>query len=101
MQLAEEAKIAFGYKVEPVHITGPIKEKIAFGLRNDFESLALKIPVDHKLRADLHGIKKQITATGNIRLEGHTDDSHCDRFWAKALRQEAARPYDEPWALVC
>jgi len=80
MQLAEEAKIAFGYKVEPVHITGPIKEKIAFGLRNDFESLALKIPVDQKLRADLHGIRKQITATGNIRLDGHTDDSHCDRF---------------------
>jgi len=102
MQLAEEAQIAFGYKVERVHISGgPMKEKLAFGLRNAFDSLALRMPVDAKLRADLHAMKKVVTATANIRLDGRTDDSHCDRFWAKALRQEAARPYDEPWALVC
>ena len=100
MQLAEEAQLKFGCKVEPVHITGPIKEKLAFGLRNAFESLTLKIQADQKLRADLHGIRKQITVTGNIRLDGQTDDSHCDRFWAKALRQEAARPYEEPYAML-
>ena len=52
-------------------------------------------------RADPRGIKKEVTAGGNIRFVGETGESHCDRFWAKALRQDAARPHDEPWALVC
>ncbi|PWU16660.1 MAG: hypothetical protein C5B50_13135 [Verrucomicrobia bacterium] len=29
-------------------------------------------------------------ACGNIRFAGEAPDSHCDRFWAKALRQHAA-----------
>jgi phage FluMu gp28-like protein len=99
-QMSETAKLTFGYKVEEVHITGPIKEKLAYGLRQAFESLALRLPIDPKLRADIHAMKKIVTATSNIRFDGNTDDSHCDRFIAKALRQEAARPYEDYWALV-
>jgi len=44
-----------------------------------------------KLRADLRAMRKEVTPSGNIRLDGQADDSHCDRFWAKALRHEAAR----------
>ncbi len=46
---------------------------------------------DDKLRADLRGLKKEVTVAGNIRFVGESDDSHCDRTWAKALRQHAAR----------
>jgi phage FluMu gp28-like protein len=99
-QLAEEAKEKFGYKVEPVHITAPVKEKLAFGLRQAFEDLTVRIPFDPKLRADIHAMKKMVTAANHIRFDGYSDDSHCDRFMAKALRQEAARPYEEPWILV-
>ena len=99
-QFSEEAQLQFGYKVEAVHISATVKEQLAFGLRNDFESLTLRLPIDPKLRADLRGIKKEVTAAGNIRFIGDTDDSHCDRFWAKALRQEAARHREEAWALV-
>lgn len=89
MQLAEEARERFGHRVEPVTFTGPVKEELAFGLRAAFEDAKLRIPRDEKLRADLRGIKKSVTAAGNIRFEGDSEDSHCDRFWAKALRQHA------------
>lgn len=91
MEMAEDAQREFGWKVEPVEFTPQTKERLAFGLRQDFEEKRLKIPRDDKLWADLHGIKKTVTPSGNIRLDGSCDDSHCDRFWAKALRQEAAR----------
>jgi len=92
MQIAEEAKRDFGWKVEPISFTGPVKEELAFGLRADFEARKVRIPAnDDPLMADLRGIKKEVTPGGNIRFVGESQDSHCDRFWAKALRQQAAR----------
>ena len=90
MQLAERATERFGYRAEGVTFTGPVKEELAFGLRGAFEDRKLRIVHDDKLRADLRGIKKEVTAAGNIRFVGDSDDSHCDRFWSKALRQHAA-----------
>jgi phage FluMu gp28-like protein len=89
MQLAERAVDRFGYKVEPITFTAPVKEELAFGLRAAFEDRKLRIPRDDKLRADLRGIKKEVSLSGNIRFVGESEDSHCDRFWAKALRQQA------------
>jgi len=106
MQLAEETKQQFGWKIEPITFNATIKETMAFELRRAFEDRVLRIDTDAKLHADLRGIKKEITSAGNIRFVGDTDDSHCDRFWAKALRQHAARQTpgcgaivvdDEPW----
>ena len=64
---------------------------LAFGLRADFEDRKLRIPRDDKLCADLRGVQKEVSLSGNIRFVGESGDSHCDRFWAKALRQHAAR----------
>jgi phage FluMu gp28-like protein len=72
-------------------LTAPEKERLAYGLHAAFSDNTLRIPVDEKLRADLRGIKKEITPSEHIRFIGETNDSHCDRFWAKALRQEATR----------
>jgi phage FluMu gp28-like protein len=96
MQLAEEAKAAFGWKVEPITFTAPIKEELAFELRADFEDRRLRIVADDRLRADLRGIKKEVTSSNNLRFVGESEDSHCDRFWAKALRQHAARHISGP-----
>ncbi|MDX1951498.1 MAG: terminase family protein [Verrucomicrobiota bacterium] len=89
MQLAEEAKQRFGYKVEEVTFTATVKEELAFPLRAAFEDLRLRVADDHALHADLRGVKKEVTGSGNIRFVGESDDSHCDRFWAMALRQHA------------
>jgi phage FluMu gp28-like protein len=99
-QLAEESRERFGWKVEQFDFTPASKEDLAFGLRRDFEDLKLRLVRDDKLRADLHGLRKGLTATGKIRFDGHADDSHCDRTWAMALRQEAARYREEVWALL-
>jgi phage FluMu gp28-like protein len=100
MQLAERARHHFGWKVEPVTLSGPRKEELAFALRHEFEDRKLRIPADEKLRADLRGLKKEVTPTGKIRFIGETEDSHCDRTWAKALRQHAARRRAVALALV-
>ena len=90
-QLAEQARERFGWKVEPVNFTQPRKEELAFALRRDFEDATLRIPNDEKLRADLRALKKELTPTGKLRFVGEVENSHCDRTWAKALRQHAAR----------
>ena len=91
IQLAEEARYHFGYKVERVTFTARLKEEMAFGMRGDFEDRRLRIVDDETLRSDLRALKKETTSAGNIRLEGNLDDSHCDRTWAKALRQHATK----------
>lgn len=89
MQLAEQAHEDFGYKVEPVTFTNASKADMAFGLRQCFEDKKLRLFRDEKLVSDLRGIKKEKTAADNIRFAGESEDSHCDRFWALALRQYA------------
>jgi phage FluMu gp28-like protein len=95
IQLAEEAKDLFGWRVEPVNFSAHVKEELAFELRHCFEDRKLRIDCNPKLRADLRGIKKEVTVAGNIRFIGDADDSHCDRFWAMALRQHAAKSRKE------
>ncbi|HEV2393698.1 MAG TPA: terminase family protein [Verrucomicrobiae bacterium] len=100
IQLAERAREHFGSKVEPVNFTAPKKEELAFALRRDFEDRALRIPCDPQLRSDLRGLKKEVSPAGRIRFIGDSDDSHCDRTWAKALRQYAARHRHSAGAMV-
>lgn len=100
MQLAERARERFGWKVEPITFTGPMKEELAYPLRAAFEDRTLRIEPSDELRTDLRGIKKETTPAGNIRFVGESADSHCDRFWAKALRQHACANKVEIYALV-
>lgn len=107
MQLAEQARQQFGWKVEPITFTAPVKEELAFHLRHCFEDRLLRIDPSPALRSDLRGIKKETTVAGNIRFVGESEDDsgphasgHCDRFWAKALRQHAAKQRREFFAIV-
>ena len=100
MQLAERAEDRFAWKVQPITFTAPVKEELAFGLRSDFQERKLRIVSDDKLRSDLRGIKKEVGLSGNIRFLGESKDGHCDRFWALALRQYAARYRSEVGAAV-
>ena len=89
-QLAERAFERFSGKVEPVTFTAPVKEDLAIRLKVDLEKGRVRLADDDKLRADLRGIRKEVTLSGNCRYAGECEGSHCDRFWAKALRQHAA-----------
>ena len=100
VQLAERARDRFEWKVEPITFTAQVKEALATGLKADLEHRQLRFPDDTELRADLRGIRKQTTLSGNTRYAGEITGSHCDRFWAKALRQHAARYKEYAGALV-
>ena len=89
-QLAERAAERFSWKIEPIVFTARVKEDLAITLKVDLEKRRVRLADDDKLRADLRGIRKEVTLSGNCRYAGECEGSHCDRFWAKALRQQAA-----------
>lgn len=90
-QFAERAQKRFGkYKVEGVTFTSAVKEELAYPVRDAFEQKRVRIPSDPKIRADLRAIKKEITASGNIRFTADRgENGHSDRFWALALALHA------------
>ena len=91
MMLAERARKRHGYRVEGVTFTGPVKEKMAYALKSRMEDRTFRVPDDRAVFADFRGIRKTVTAGGNIRFDGErTKDGHSDRFWAAALCVEAA-----------
>jgi len=100
MQLAEEARADFGWKVEPIVFTAAVKEELAFTLRSDLEDGKCRLADEDVLRADLLALRKEVSLGGNIRFAGESADSHCDRAWAKALRQHAARNVVQAGAIV-
>lgn len=100
MQIAEEAVSRFGTKVEAVRFSPQVKEDLAYPMRSAHENRSLRYPRNEALRLDLRGIKKEVTAAGNIRFVGESGDSHCDRFWAKALALHAGKRNMKPVSAV-
>lgn len=92
-QFAERAQRRFGrYRVEGLHFTAAVKEELAYPVRAAFEDRSVRIPDGQELVADLRGIRKETTASGNIRFTGERGkNGHCDRFWALALALHAAK----------
>lgn len=99
-QLAENMVKRWGYRVEGVRFTSQVKEELAYPLRAAHEDKRLRYARDEKLRADLRGIKKETTPAGNIRFVGEAADSHCDRFWAKALALHAGKTSGRPMECI-
>lgn len=92
MQLSEEAQRKFGqFRVEPVMFTNRIKEELAYTVRTNFENRTVFIPREHKIREDLHSIRRITTTANNIRFDAdHSENGHADRFWALSLALHAA-----------
>jgi len=86
-QFVERAQEKFGsYKIEGISFTGPVKEELAYPVRAAFEDKNIRIPNDPFVRADLRAIKKETTASGNIRFTADRGkNGHSDRFWALGL----------------
>jgi len=92
-QFAERAAQRFGrYKVEGVHFTSEVKEDLAYATRAAFEKKTVRIPADKWVRADMRSMRKEATASGNVRFTGErTSSGHADRFWGLALALHAAK----------
>jgi len=101
-QFAERAQERFGtYKVEGVQFTGAVKEELAYPVRAAFEDKNIRIPNDPLIRSDLRAIKKETTASGNIRFTADRGkNGHSDRFWALALALHAGKNNFQPKAYV-
>jgi phage FluMu gp28-like protein len=93
MQFAERATERYGkYRVEGVRFTGPVKEELAYPLKAAFEDVRVKIPERREVTADLRAIKKETTASGNVRFTADRGaNGHSDRFWALALALHAGK----------
>jgi phage FluMu gp28-like protein len=92
-QFAERAQKKFGpYRVEGVDFTQGSKEELAYPVRLAFEDRAVRVPFSNAIRADLRGVRKLVTSSGNTRFAGERNAyGHCDRFWALALALHAAK----------
>ena len=90
-QFAERALKRYGmWRVEPVTFTAEVKEELAYPLRTAFEKRTIRIPNENSIRADLRSVRKEFTASGNIRFSaGRSENGHADRFWALALALQA------------
>ena len=94
MQFAERSAERFGkYKCEGITFTGPMKEELAYPVRAAFEDRTVRIPFsDDKLKADIRAIRKEVTASGNVRFAADRGtNGHADRFWGLALAMHAAK----------
>jgi len=100
-QFAERARQRYGWKVEGIHFTAGLKEELAYPLRAAFEDRSVRIPNEPLIRSDLRAIKKETTASGNIRFTADRGkNGHSDRFWALALAMHAGAARGNPTITV-
>jgi len=88
----EEAKRRHGsLRIEGVIFSATRKLDMATALKQRFEDRAMRIPARPELRADLHSVKREMSATGAPRLTAERSAAgHADRFWALALAAASA-----------
>lgn len=87
---AEEMRHKWGYRFEPVRFSAASKGAMAYPVRQGLEDKTFKVPNLAEVDADFRKIRKEDTASGNVRFTGERDaNGHADRFWAAALCREA------------
>lgn len=91
MNLAEDLKLLFGARIEPVTFTQKSKEPLATRLKEAMEDGLWRMPHDPDIRYDFNSIRQIVTPTGNFRYDAEQNEKgHADDFWAAALANEAA-----------
>lgn len=89
-ETAEAMRHKYGYRFESVRFTAATKESMAYPVRHGLEDKTFKVPDIPAVDADFRKIRKEDTASGNVRFTGERDSNgHSDRFWAAALCREA------------
>lgn len=97
-QLVERAQKRFGvHKVEAITFTAAVKEELAYPLRAGFEDRSVRIPDDRTVIAQHRAIRKETTASGNVRFVAEQNETgHADYFWAHALALHAGKGKSGP-----
>lgn len=85
MDFGEWAETRYPTIAEGVVFTNEVKEVMANKIYLAFEREEMVLPMCHALHADIHCIRKTVTATKHNRYDGSTKDSHADRFWSLCL----------------
>ncbi|MFO0837160.1 MAG: hypothetical protein U1D55_01430 [Phycisphaerae bacterium] len=67
LQLAERAQRRWGWRIQPVTISAPVKEDLCARMQRAFQRGEMRIPADRTLHSDLHSVERQITLAGNLR----------------------------------
>ena len=100
MQLMENLRRKYP-NVEAVHFTNDIKEHLAVTAKRAFENKRVEIPDDMQLISDLHGIKKLVTPSHNVRFDAdRTAEGHSDRAWALFLALHAGTVSRATWKVI-
>lgn len=87
--IAENLQRSWGdIRVDAVTFTNPIKLAMASRLKLLFEKGDILTTGDRELLRQMASVEKTVTASGNIVIDGATEDSHADAFWALALAVE-------------
>lgn len=92
-QMVERAQKQFGeYRVEGINFTPATKEELAYPVRAAFEDRTTRIPDDTRTVAAHRAIRKETTASGNVRFAADAGpNGHADHFWAHALFLHAGK----------
>ena len=85
MDFAEWAEKKFPTKAHGVNFTNETKEVMANTVYLSHERKEYIHPMNRKLHADIHCIRKTLTSMKYNKYDGSTKDSHADRFWSMAL----------------
>jgi phage FluMu gp28-like protein len=85
MDFAEWAETRWPTRANGVAFTNESKEDMANKVYLGFERRSYVLPMNRKLHADIHCIRKTLTAMKFNKYDGRTKDSHADRFWSLAL----------------
>jgi phage FluMu gp28-like protein len=89
--LVENARRAYGSRVEGVLFSGAVKQDLATTLKQKFEDRQVRIPIAQAIRDSHHAVKKIMTSAGNPRFDAERSElGHADEFWAHALAIHAA-----------
>ncbi len=99
-QIAERMEKRWHYRIEAVSFSAQVKSDLAYPLKLAIEQRRMRYAGDPRLFADLRGIRKVVSIAGNERFDGESGDSHCDRFWSKALALAAGKARTEYRATV-
>jgi phage FluMu gp28-like protein len=93
MDLGERLRKKYKRKVETCTFTNEFKESIANALWLEMNAVNITLPADRTLQAQIHSIKKIVTAGKHARFDcDRNEKHHADEFWALALANYAIGP---------